>query len=105
MAYGTLPQDIKGQTIQAMAPDGSGIAQITVGAASARVALPGDCEVVRVASTVDCWFRFGDGSVVAAGTDSFFAKGSEIFKIPSGATHIAAIQTSAGGTMSITRML
>lgn len=88
--------------LQAIAPDPAQVATGTAGAASSRITLPSGAEVVRVACINDLYFRFGDSTVTAAGTDSFMPKGVEVFKVPSGATHLAIIQHTTGGVVSVT---
>lgn len=101
-----LLKDKWGNPLQALAPDPTGVAVVAIGAVSARVALPADSTVLRVASNQKCYFRFGDAAVAAAGTDSLFQAGTEIFTVPAGATHIAVIQDGAvTGTMTLTRMV
>jgi hypothetical protein len=73
----------------------------TVAGTTARVALPTD-DVVRVAASTDCYIRFGNSTVNAATSDALFVKGSELFKVPYGATHLAFIQLATGGVISVT---
>lgn len=110
MAKPSLYLDRFGNPVQALSPQNAA-AQVAIGAASARIALPVDsdsgvAEVVRLAANQSCYFRFGDVTVVAAAaTDHLFPPGSELFETPAGATHIAVIQDGAvTGKMTITRM-
>lgn len=80
-------------------------AKITIGGSSVRVALPSGPQVVRLAATGNCWIKFGDGTVTATTSDTLFPAGVEVVKIPTGVTHIAAIQDGAStGSLSITGM-
>lgn len=107
MAKASLTLDKFGNAVQALEPVDTG-AQVAIGAATARVALPtgGDAgELVRLVANVACYFRFGTVTVNAAATDHLFRPGVELFRVPAGATHIAVIQDGAvTGKMTITRM-
>lgn len=105
-SFANLALDQKGNPIQALSPDPVGVAKVAIGAASAAVALPVDCDVVRLANNVSCYFKFGTVGVTAAITDSLSPPGVDIVRIPTGATHIAVIQDGAvTGAMTITRMV
>ena len=100
-----MPRSLDGAHLQAIVPDTvatTGTVVGTVGAASARVALPTGAEVVRVACVNDCYVNFGNSGVTAAGTNMLMLKGAEVFKIPTAATHIAFIQHTTGGAITIT---
>lgn len=99
----TLPQDSRGHPIQALAPDT--YASVAVGAASAAVALPANTSVVRIGVTNDCFAKFGISTVAADGLAMFLAKGSEVFKVPTGATHVAFIQSSVAGQASVVKLV
>lgn len=104
MAYASLPSDQSGREIQALSPTTNGT--ISIGAASARVAVPAGCDVVRLAASCNCYIKFGDSAVAAAATDHVFPTGAEVMKLPAGVTHIAAIQLGAvTGTLSISAMV
>lgn len=104
MANVSLPQDQKGNAVQALAPSTN--ANVAIGAASANVALPAGAEVVRIAASCNCFINFGNSTITASGTSPVFNAGAEIFKVPVGATHIAVIQNGAvTGTLSATRMV
>lgn len=105
MPISNLPRDQVGNPVQALAPDPTGVVIVSVGAVSARQALPTEADIVRISATQDCFFRFGDGSVTATGSDSFITRGAETFKVPPGVTHIAFIQLSSSGQASVTRMI
>lgn len=98
-----IPVDLRGHPIQTLAPEVTAV--LSFGAASNRVALPSGAELVRIGATQDCYIEFGNGSVTASGSSIFMPKGSEIFRVPDGATHIAALQFNAGGQCSVTRMV
>lgn len=102
MSGSALPKDTSGEAIQALAPAGTP-AKIAVAAASARVALPAGAvagAVVRIASTTDCYFKFGDSNVAATSSDFLFPAGTEYLKVPAGGhTHIAAIRETVDGVL------
>jgi hypothetical protein len=103
MAFANLPKDQRGESIQALAPS-TNVAG-TIGAASARVALPASCDVVRVACAADCYVAFGNSAVTASSADALFLKGVEVFRIPTAASHLAFIQVSAAGAITVTAMV
>lgn len=82
-------------------------AQIATGAASARVPLPVDSagnvpRYIRLSATAAACIRIGVSTVTAANTDTQVQPGdSLILAIPSGMTHIAAIQQAAAGVLQI----
>lgn len=105
MPFARLPSDQNGTPIQVLAPATAATVVLTAGATSVRAALPANCEVVRVAAVNDCYVAFGDSNVVASGANMLFTKGSELFDIPIGATHMAVIQHTTGGAVTVTPML
>lgn len=105
MAYTKLVRDQNGSTVQALGPSPTGVATVAIGASSARVALPSNCDVIRVAASNDCYIKFGDVTVAATASDTIFPKGAELFTIPAGTTYLAVIQLGAvTGNVSITPM-
>jgi hypothetical protein len=105
MAFAILARDQVGLPIQALYPDPAQAVTGAVGAASVRVALPTGADVVRVATLGDCFIKFGTVTVVATAADSIFPKGSEVFRVPAGVTHLAFIQSGAGTTITVTGMV
>ena len=104
MPFSRLPLDQFGKPIPVLGEAGTPV-NLTAGAASVSGALPANCDVVRVACLNDCYIDFGtSGVVAAAGTSMFMPKGAELFKVPSGATHIAVIQHTTGGVVSVAPM-
>lgn len=85
----------------------AGGATITTGAASARVAIPNASDgnlprYIRVAARNECYVRLGTSGVTAASTDLLVQPAdSAILHVPNGITHIAAIQGTAAGSVSI----
>ena len=83
-------------------------ANIATGGASAGAAIPVDSagnipRYLRLSATAACCFRLGVGAQTAVVTDCQVQPGdSLIIGIPSGLTHIAAIQVTAGGQLNIT---
>ena len=106
MSTRIVPVDQNGFPIQTLGLSPTTV-KITVGAASGRVALPPGAaheDIVRVAGNRDCYIAFGDSTVEATTNDALFTQGVEAFKVPDTATHIAAIQESASGIMTITEL-
>jgi hypothetical protein len=107
MSSRIVPVDQNGFPIQTLALSSTTV-KITVGAASVRVALPSGAsheDIVRIACNTDAYIAFGDSTVVATESDALFTAGVEAFKIPQTATHVAALQESAGGLMTLTEMI
>jgi len=102
MAKPSLPKDQWGEEIPVLGPGAT--LTLTAGAASSSGALPAEAFVVRVAAVNDCYIAFGTSGVTASGTSVFFPKGSELFKVPATATHMAVIQHTTGGVVSVTVM-
>ena len=101
-----LPGDEDSTPIQVLAPGAA--AYLSVGAASSRVALPANAEIVQLGCDGVCWITFGDSSVTAQATTSpafLFPGGCLALRVPSGATHVAAIQTTASSLLSISRLV
>lgn len=82
----------------------AGVLALTAGAVSVNGAIPSGAYIVRVAAVNDCYIAFGNSGVVASGASSLFPKGSELLKVPAGATHIAVIQHTTGGAVTVTDM-
>lgn len=107
MSVRIVPVDVNGFPIQTLAL-GSTTNKISVSGTTARVALPsgaGAEDIVRVACNTDCHIKFGDSSVDATTNDALFTAGVEAFKVPDTATHLAAIQVSAAGILTVTEMI
>lgn len=98
-----MVKDKAGREIQVLADDtaASMVDTITVGAASARVAIPAGALVVRLAATVNCYYKWGDNTVTAAAGDRIMIAGVEMKAVPEGVTHIAAIQVTTAGLLEI----
>lgn len=106
MPISRLPRDTMGVPIQALSPDPTGVAVASIGAVSARVAIPSGSDVIRIAANKSCYFRLGDSSVTADGNDSLFPGGAEVFRVPADATHIAFIQDGVvTGVATVTRLI
>ena len=92
-----LSIDQNGFPIQTMGPVGITSTMATT-AVTDRVVLPagvGAGDIIRVASSVDTYFAFGDVTIDATTSDSLFTAGVEVFKIPKDVTHIAALIVGA----------
>lgn len=100
----SLPKDSSGGSIQVLAPDAT--ANASIGVSTARTLLPTGSQVLRVAANAKCFFKFGDVTVVATGSDTMFPVGAELFVVPVGATHIAVVQDGpVTGSLNITKMV
>jgi hypothetical protein len=101
-----VPIDQNGFPIQTLGLSAQTV-KITVSGVTARGTLPAGAsheDIVRLASNTDCHIKFGDDTVEATTDDALFTQGVEAFKVPAGVTHIAVIQVSAGGIMTINEM-
>ena len=101
-----LPQDKDSATIQVLEP--AAAVYLTTGGASSRVALPSGAEIVLIGASEACWLTFGDSGVVAAASTTpaiLMPGGMIVLQVPAGATHIAGIQVSTGGPVSISRLV
>lgn len=80
----------------------------SLGAASARIALPADAPAYLVSADKDCWIQFGDNTVTAdnAGQRRLFLRGTEPVRPYAGATYIAfkSVDGSAG-VISLTSLV
>lgn len=83
----------EGDAIQVLAPHGAAV-NGNIGASSARLTLP-SADVVRVSCSIDTYVRFGDVSVNADSSSMLFLSGTEVFKVPEGAEHLAFIAFGA----------
>lgn len=103
-----FPLDVNGFGIGTLAYGANASLSFT-GAGTDRVELPtltpGREDVFRLAATENCFVNFGDDTVTAATTDIFFPAGVETIKVPTGATHIAAIDAGTNGILSVTEMV
>lgn len=85
----------------------AGGATITTGAASASTPIPVASDgnrprFIRVAARNECYVRLGTSGVTAAATDLLVQPAdSAILHVPNGITHVAAIQGTAAGVLSI----
>jgi hypothetical protein len=101
-----VPVDQNGFPIQTLGL-GSSTTKIAVGAASQRGPLPSGAsheDIVRIACNTDAYIKFGDSTVEATTSDALFTQGVEAFKVPDGVSHVAALQVSAGGIMTLTEL-
>lgn len=81
-------------------------ATLASGAGSARVAIPvdgsgGTPRYVRIGATVAAYVRGGDVTVVAAAGDALVQPGDPLYLAVKGFTHIATIQVTAPGVVSV----
>ena len=100
-----LPRDLDNHAIQLLTPDHASIANEDVDGSSDVLALPSGAEIVLIAANTDCWILFTtSGGSVSNSTGEFFPKGAVVYPVPAGATHLAHIQDSEGGRISITKL-
>ena len=106
MPTALMPDDQNGDAIQTLAPENT--SNVTVTGSSSSTSLPSATvsgDVVRLASDQDCYVEFGGSGVSASASSLLFMAGVEFFKVPLGATHVAALQLSTAGVLTITRMV
>lgn len=100
-----LPRASSGDFVQILGPDTAGAVQGTIGATSARVAIPSGAKIIRVAASQTCFLNFGDSTVEASSGDMYFPSGVEYFSVESGITHIAFIEIgAAGGLLNVVKL-
>jgi len=75
-------------------------AVIPVQAGSSSLALPAG-RMVRIFAMTDCFIEFGDATVTADNTSMFFEAGTEVMRVPSGATHVAVKRYALNGGLYI----
>lgn len=100
-----MPRDRDNAPVQVLTPDT--ITNAAVGGSSVATALPAGAEVVEVVSSTDCWVKFGTSGVSVASTSGMYlaAGATAVWRIPENATHLAHIQASSGGRISITKLV
>lgn len=109
MSHSKLPRDTFGNPVQALQPDPAGAVAGSVASSSARITLTAATELVRIAASTACYIKFGDNTVAATTSDTFFPAGVEIFAVPESApgvpyTHLAFIRQTSDGVITATRM-
>lgn len=100
-----MPVDRDGAKVQTLAI-GTTVSEDVDGVSDsfALPASPGD--VIRVASTTDCYINFGGSGVSAsASACPVFPSGAEIMVVPEGAGYIAFVQVSGAGVISVSKMV
>ncbi len=102
-----LPIDQNGFAIQALAYGRN--ATLSYDGNTSRTQIPtlaaGVEDVYRLAAPTACYVMWGDSQVKATSDSVLFPGGVEITKIPQGATHLAVLQYTDPGTLSITEMV
>lgn len=86
----------------------TGTVTLTSSGVSASSALPSDYsagDVIYVSATNDVYITFGTGSVTATSSDVVFPYGGQPLVIPAGATHVAVLQISAAGAVSVSGVI
>lgn len=101
----SLLQDRNGKAIQTLSPDDTTVAQVAFGADSDTVALPDGAQIVEITASDFCRVAFGDSDVTATATSRIASPGTRVYRVPPGATNLAAIQFgSTSGYVTITRL-
>lgn len=103
MAKVNFIRDSNNEAVHALKLTGTS-ARIATSGVSSSVALPAGLspgEVARIAATEHCYINFGTGAVTADTTSVLFPAGVEYIVVPAGVTHMAAIQVSGGGVVTI----
>lgn len=80
---------------------------LTVGTPSASVALPTGVTaqtVIRVSCNTDCYIELGTSGVTATTSSPLFLAGVEYITVAPNQTHIAALQVSSGGVLTVTEV-
>jgi len=85
-------------------PDVGNQTSVASGAASDRVTLPTGARVYRFHCDQACYINFGDNTVVATSSNMPFDAGVEILGVPEPHTHVAVIQNTLAGTLTVTPM-
>jgi hypothetical protein len=98
-----LAYDTDGSAIQVLAPGTP--TNAAVGGSSAVTAIPTGAEILEISASTDCFILFTtSGGSVASTSGMFFPKGAAVYRVPSGATHVAHIQDSASGRIALTAL-
>jgi hypothetical protein len=100
-----LPRDRDGIPMQVLSVQEDTVIQLSIAAGNQRTTLPPDAEVVEVAATDVCRLKFGNASVDATASARVFPGGTQIYKLPPGATHVAITQVgTSSGFVTVARM-
>lgn len=99
-----MVRDTSGGVVQALTPVAT--VSLSLSGSSTRVAMTDPVSLVRIASNVDCYVKFGNSSVTATTSDMLFPAGAEVFAVEDPATtHVAAILVGATpGVLTATKM-
>jgi hypothetical protein len=102
----TLPRDNNSDIVQALSPVDN-VTQSVSNGGQVRFTIPALTEIIRIASEVTCYIKFGDSGVVATSSDILFPVGAEVFSIKArGYTHVSILGAGATpGPASITKMV
>jgi hypothetical protein len=105
MSKPQMVYDTSGSAVQALQPDQNVTLNVTT--SSARVTLPTNTSLVRIACLVDVYLEFGGSSVTATTSSMLFPAGTEIFNIQAATTtHVAALLVgTTSTTLHATKML
>lgn len=99
-----LIQDEYANAVQVLTPDHSTIVNAATSGTSAVSALPSGANIVEIAVTEDTWILFTtSGGSVASTTGEFMPKGAKVVGVPSDATHIAYLQDTTAGRITVVK--
>ncbi len=100
-----LPRDTGSAAIQAVFPVAT--TTLSVSAPTARIAMPPNTNVVRIASNVDVYLEFGGSGVNATSSSMLFPAGAEVFScVDDNVTHVAAMLVGATpGVLTASKMV
>lgn len=100
-----MVRDTSGAAVQALLP--ASTVALSVSGSSSRVEMPADTNLVRIASSVDCYVEFGGASVAATSSSMLFPAGAEVFNVNrTDITHVAALLVGATpGVLTASKML
>ena len=105
MDGGTFVHTPPGGTLfQTFSPDVANQASVSFSTASASAAIPTTSRIFRLHADQACFINFGAGAATATSSHLPFDAGTEVIGIPEPYTHIAAIQNTTSGTLTITPM-
>lgn len=101
--------DENSQPIQVLTPDTLVNALVSGSSTATAIAALANglaAQVVEIGASTDCWILFGTGATtVATTTGTFMPKGAVVVGVPKGSTHLAHIQHTTGGRISITNQV
>lgn len=98
-----LPRDGDDHPIQVLAPGTP--TNVSLAGTTTATALPSGADIVEIGLSEDGYVLFGtSGATSSASTGMFVPKGLVVYRVPSGATHLAHIAASSTGRLSIWKL-